>query len=66
VSYTNAEKLRELEREIGYREKVFTRMVAEGLLDPNQARRRMSIMREIAADYVKLVEQDEPRLTIGD
>jgi hypothetical protein len=64
--FTTAEKLHELKRELNYRERVFARLVAEGRMTPEARDRRMAIMRDIAADYVKLADLDEPRLMIGE
>jgi hypothetical protein len=66
TSYTNAEKLHELEVELGYRERVFNRLVAEGRMTVQKRDRRMAILRDIIADYATLAERDEPRLMMGE
>lgn len=52
-TYTAAEKLRELRREIGQRENVYPRLVAAGKLTQQKADRQMAILRAIAEDYAE-------------
>jgi len=51
VSISNRDKLECIEREIRYRERVYTRRWREGKMTLTQARREIAIMRVIAAEY---------------
>jgi hypothetical protein len=46
--FTNAEKLREVEREIGMRKRVYPSFVARGKLRQEDADRQIAIMQEVA------------------
>lgn len=54
--FNAAQKLAEVERELGVREHVYPRWVRAGTLDRGVAQRRMNILREIAEDYRAQVE----------
>jgi len=45
------DKIKCLEREIKYREKVYGRLVANGTMDPEKAYREVAIMTAILEDY---------------
>jgi len=45
------DKIRCLEREIAYREKVYGRLVANGTMNPEKAYREVAIMQAILEDY---------------
>jgi hypothetical protein len=58
MPFTHQEKYEELERELKMRKQVFDRLVANGNLSPETAKRRIAIMQEIADDYAKLAALD--------
>jgi len=64
--FSNAEKHREAVREVGYRRRVFERLVAEKKMRQEVAEHRLAIMEEIARDYQKLAEQDAPEIKFPD
>ncbi len=49
--FTTEEKLAEIGRELALRRRVYPRMVARGELSAPAASKRLSILREIMADY---------------
>lgn len=55
---TAAEKLFEAKREVGYRERVYARLVAEGKMKAANAARGIAVMKAIAADYAALAEAE--------
>jgi hypothetical protein len=59
TQFSNIEKVRELKLELEHREKVFRRLVADGRMTPEVRDRRMAILREIAADYIRLAALNE-------
>ena len=58
----NFTKLRELDREIGYRRHVFPKLIAQGRMKQDDADRRIAIMEEIADDYRAKVREEQPEL----
>ena len=60
--FTNMQKAAEASREVGYRQFVYSKKVAEGSMKPEVAERRIAIMQQIANDYLSLAEADEPKL----
>jgi hypothetical protein len=54
--YTAAEKLTEVERELGYRRRVFERLVQGGDMSRSEANRRIRIMEEIRDDYATMAK----------
>jgi hypothetical protein len=59
MTYSAEEKLREIRREIEMRKYVYGRT---STISPHEAKFRIDIMEEIAEDYRKLAEAEEPRL----
>ena len=51
--FTAQQKHREIMREIGQRENVYPRLVAQGRLHPDTAARQIAIMRAIAQYYAE-------------
>lgn len=49
--FVPSDKLKALERELGYRRRVFPRRVAEGKMKQADADREIAIFEAIAADY---------------
>jgi len=49
--FSNAEKLREVEREVMQRHRIYRRMVRTGSLSEASATRQIAIMTDIANDY---------------
>jgi len=58
VTFTAADKLRAIERELGYRRRVYPRRVEAGSMTQRLADNQIEIMEEIAADYRKLAEDE--------
>lgn len=65
MSFSAQDKQREALRELGYRRKVYTRMVAEGRMKGKQADLRLAIMSEIADDYGALARGEEAKNSLG-
>lgn len=64
MSHTAAEKLFEAKREVGYRKRVYARLVAEGKMTKHNADRGISIMEEIAADYAAIIEAETAKMRL--
>lgn len=62
---TNKEKLRCAERELGYRKRVYPRLIANDKMSPVHAKFEIEVMEAIAEDYRALVEAEEPELALG-
>lgn len=60
--FTNREKAECAERESKMRDRVYPRRVCAGQMTAEAAERVTAMMREIAAEYRKRAEQDEPRM----
>lgn len=58
MAFTNQEKLAAVQRELGYRRRVFERRVAEGKMSKALADEQIAVFEQIAADYQKLTEGD--------
>jgi hypothetical protein len=54
MKFTAEEKCKEAKREVGMRKRVY----AHSAMDPQEAKRKIEIMEEIAADYEKLAQQE--------
>lgn len=54
---TVSDKLKEVEREIGQRRRVYARLIAAGKLTQQKADRQIEIMSAVAADYRAQVGQ---------
>ena len=57
--YTAEDKARCAEREIGQRERVYPRLVAQGRLTPERARIEIDLMREIAYEYRMAAQKNQ-------
>lgn len=65
VSFSDAQKLRCLERELTYRNRIYPRRVEAGKMTQLQANREINCMEDIAADYVaKIDAAREPELPL--
>ncbi len=51
MSYTEQQKLDAIERELGFRRRVYARRVTEGKMTQRMADEQISIFEAIAADY---------------
>jgi hypothetical protein len=51
MNYSAAEKLKEIEREVIMRRKVYPGLIARGSLSIGAAEQRIAIMQQIAEDY---------------
>ena len=60
--FTTSEKLQCAEREVGYRKRVFARLVEQGKMKQELADKQIAIMSEIADDYRRQVVEEEPNL----
>jgi len=56
--FTNKEKADEARREVGYRQFVYSKRIADGRMKKAEAERRIAIMQEIQEDYTKLTESE--------
>lgn len=59
--FTARDKFDEVQREIGYRIKVYTKLIKSGDMTREEADRRTNIMRAIASDYVQLMLRGQMR-----
>jgi len=59
VSYTDAEKLKEIEREITIRRKIYPSWVAQNRLSYAAAEKQLAILQAIAEDYRTSVNQKD-------
>lgn len=59
--FTHADKLAAVEREIGFRRRVYARRVAERKMKQDQADREIAIFEAIAVDYRRAVARAEGR-----
>jgi len=57
--FTAREKMREAQREVGYRRFVYAKRVNDGKMKQAEADRFIAIMTEIAADYGALAEEQD-------
>lgn len=56
MAFTNTEKLAAVNRELGYRRRVYERRVAEGKMSKALADEQIAVFEQIAEDYRKLTE----------
>lgn len=70
LPYTDKDKLRCIERELSYRQRIYPRRVAAGKMTQLQANREIFVLEDIAADYVAKIHEsirakihDDPPLT---
>ena len=61
TAFTARELHREASREVGYRRRVYLRMVVEGRMKGDDADRRIAMMEEIAAKLAEEAEVEEAR-----
>ena len=62
---TTADKLHCVERELGYRRRVYDRLVCRGKMTELHARREIALMEAIAEDYRAVLAQQVPQLKLG-
>lgn len=62
--FTNADKLAAVERELGYRRRVYPRQIDQGRMRSENAARQIAVFEAIAAEYREKVdaEKSEGRL----
>lgn len=56
--FTATEKRKEIEKEIGYRKRVFPRMIDDGRMLASEAERRLALMAAIRQDYLDIENKD--------
>jgi hypothetical protein len=61
MMFTARDKATEARREVGYRRRVYARLVGEGKMKGHDADRQIAIMEAIAADYAVLAEAEEKK-----
>lgn len=54
-----AAKMTEARREVGYRRRVYARLVADGRMKADEADRRIAVMAAIGDDYAAIVETEK-------
>jgi cell fate (sporulation/competence/biofilm development) regulator YlbF (YheA/YmcA/DUF963 family) len=59
VTYTDADKLKEIEREIAMRRKIYPSWIAQNRLSYAAAERQLKILEAIAEDYRLVVNQTD-------
>ncbi len=58
MAFSNEDKLKAVRREIGFRERVYGRRVAERKMTQDQMDREIGVFRDIAEDYDKLASAE--------
>lgn len=58
-AFTWRDKMREAQKEVGYRRFVYPKLVASGKMSQADADRRIAIMDEMAADYGRAAQKQE-------
>lgn len=61
MAVTTADKYREARRELAYRRNVFKKQVADRRMTQFAADRRIAIMTAIAADYERLLQEEQSK-----
>jgi len=56
--FTAEDKLREIERELKLRRRLYPQWIATGKLDEHDARRQIDILQAIADDYEKQAQKE--------
>lgn len=56
LNFTNEDKLKELDREIMQRHRVYPRLIAKGTIKRDTAQRQLAIMQAIRAEYADKVK----------
>lgn len=56
--FSAQEKLECVRREIGYRERVFSRRVIDGRMTQQKADREIALMKSIAGDYERMAHSE--------
>ena len=62
IRHSNLEKHREATREVIRRKNVYARCVGSAKMDPRDAQRKISIMQEIADEYLARADQERQPL----
>lgn len=72
TTFTYRDKMRECQREAGYRRFVYPKLVASGKMRQAEADKRIAILEEMALDYGRAAEKQEraekaqePELILG-
>jgi hypothetical protein len=65
TAYTATEKLKEIERELYFRRRVYKGMIDRNQMTKKTADKQITIMEAIAQDYRRLAAQDELPLNQG-
>lgn len=60
--FSNKEKAEAATREAGYRRHVYPRRVSDGKMRAEFAKHQIELMEEIAEDYKRLADRDQPSL----
>jgi hypothetical protein len=55
---TTEDKLREVERELKMRRRLYPQWIARGQIDESDAKRRIEVMQAIADDYEKQAQKE--------
>jgi hypothetical protein len=58
MPFTNTEKLAAVQRELGFRRRVYAKRVAEGQMSKALADEQIAVFEQIESDYQKLTESD--------
>jgi len=64
TTFSDQEKLDEIEREITMRRRVYSWQVRNGKLSPDQARRQLDVMLAIKMDYAAKIEANKPQMEL--
>ena len=64
--FTAAEKRREMQRELGYRRRVYAKMVADENMTQVESDRRIAIIEAIIRDYEQEEEREAPTFNFAE
>lgn len=63
--FSTREKLKAVERELGYRRRVYPRLIENGRMNQREANEQIAVFEAIAHDYRNQIETDAPSLFAG-
>ena len=64
TTYTTAEKIAEIERELGMRKRFYPTMIARGTLSYNTAAHHLAVLKAIAEDYRAALPRESDNNTL--
>lgn len=62
MTYTAERIIKSIEREIGFRKRLYPRKVSDGSMTSAEMNEEIAIFEQIAADYQSRLDDDAPRM----